>query len=303
MRYKVAIFGASGYLGSSIASKLKKKYRVIGISRSKQRYLYSKRYDGRRILLNRFFRGVHTIIYSAGLSAKESKGDPLHAKYVNDLLAKTISKVAIRQKVNKVIYLSTAQVYSEKLEGIITEKSKVINKHPYATTHRDGEKNILRINKKKGKTKGIVLRLANIYGAPEKDGDCWNLFINQISRQAITEKKILIKSKTNQTRNFLSNFVFEKIIEKLIIKNNNKIKKNIFNVGGKEYKISEVVDVVIKCCKTNYKIGVDYPKNFQEDAVKLNYRVTNLRGIKIYIRDNISREIKKLLEYCKNHSL
>ena len=82
---------------------------------------------------------VDVVIHTAGMNAQECASDPEQALAFNGTVTADLVSSAVKQGVQKFIYLSTAHVYKEPLVGTISESSQTTNTHPYATSHLAGE--------------------------------------------------------------------------------------------------------------------------------------------------------------------
>ena len=203
----VLITGGSGYLGGRIADYLSEysEYNIIIASRN-----YATKFNNRKIdwnskkSINDVCIKIDIIIHLAAMNAKECIENPEKAFEINVTNTKKLIESAVLQGVKKIIYFSTAHVYSSALSGIIDESAKTVNQHPYAKTHLLAEKLILDFNKKSS-CQGIVLRLSNSFGAPlDLNSNCWMLFANDICKTGILESKIFIKSNSFQVRDFIT---------------------------------------------------------------------------------------------------
>jgi UDP-glucose 4-epimerase len=246
---------------------------------------------------------IDVIIHTAGLNSVDCSKNPIEALNVNGLNTAKLVKAAVSQKVKKIIYFSSAHVYLNPLVGEIDESSPLLNFHPYATSHLAGENVILdRIYKQE--IDGCVIRLANTFGSPTNmNKACWELFVNNICKEAVQKKTITILSTGVQERNFISKTQLNLLISKLINIDSIRFLPKIYNLGNtRSYTLKEMA--IIVAAKSNslfdYYPEITFGNKFENgDQVPLNYYSKNLKVINHSVFNDIENEICKLLIYCK----
>lgn len=308
---RVLITGGFGYLGGRIAQSLfEQGYQVVLGSRREQtiptwlpeakvvRVDWEDQYSLEKICEN-----VDIIIHAAGMNAQDCEKDPQQALVVNRDYTSYLVKASIIHNVKQFIYFSTAHVYSSPLVGTITEDSPTTNSHYYATSHLSGERTLL-LESNKGKINGVVVRLANAFGSPtNKDVKCWMLLINDISKQAVTNKKITLHSAGKQMRDFVAIEDVAQVI-KYLIRNNNIQNSSIVNFGsGNARTVLSTAEHLQKYC---YEMFNYFPEieclNQSKDinTNKLDFKMNFLNHYKYEFTNNYDKELKELLVFCKN---
>ncbi|MDC1165334.1 SDR family oxidoreductase [Candidatus Thioglobus sp.] len=251
MRKTILITGGFGFLGGRLGQFLSENYNVILGGRSDKNKPNWPSVVKTSIIdwdnetsLNNSCNLVDIVIHASGLNAQECSSDPEKASLVNGVYTQNLVKAAINQRVKKVIYLSTAHVYSDNLLGVITEDTPTINTHPYATSHISGENAIL-LAIRQGHIEGTVVRIANTFGRPvSKDVNCWMLLVNDLCKQAVIKKSLTLNSNSKTVRDFVTIKDFCSVIGLLIEGNNTN---NIVNIGsGKACTIVEMATRVQK---------------------------------------------------------
>ena len=169
---RILITGGFGYLGGRLAQFLANQagYTILLGSRQQTRppdwlshvEVVQTRWDS-PASLEQVCIGVNAVVHLAGMNAQDCTADPAAALEVNGLTTARLLNVAIKQRVKRFIYLSTAHIYGTPLAGVITEETCPTNLHPYATSHRAGEDVVLAAHQR-GEIEGIVIRLSNGYG-------------------------------------------------------------------------------------------------------------------------------------------
>ena len=127
------------------------------------------------------------------MNSIQCEEQPNKALETNLGITENIIKASINNGIKKIIYVSTIHVYGKNLKGEVNENTKPFPTHPYSLSHKNSEDFILNsISKNFAAT---IFRLSNAYGSPvDINANCWNLFMNDICKQAIEKRVILLKS-------------------------------------------------------------------------------------------------------------
>lgn len=216
----ILLAGGTGYIGGQLASYLAEIGHGVTVLTRKPKGSYSQIDHVKFLEINwanfdldsSICDNVDVVINAAGMTSYEAELNPAAALE----LSKNVTKQLLGASLNKAkrfIQLSTFHVYRKHPNAIINERSETDDTHPYAREHLESEK---LVNASQG-IEGTVLRLANVFGPPNKNyGDCWNLAINQMCRDAFTNKTITLNSSGLQIRNFLPISQLIEFIENLI---------------------------------------------------------------------------------------
>ena len=201
--------------------------------------------------------GVDVVIHTAGMNAQECVIDPDKAIAFNGNVTANLVKSAVRQGVQKFIYLSTAHVYRSPLVGTISEYTETTNTHPYATSHLAGEAAVLEASMNR-EIDGVIIRLSNAFGAPaHSEVNCWMLLINDLCRQAMTSGKMVIKSSGKQHRDFISLHDIAAAVDHFLFKNSVNWDDGLFNLGGDcSLSIIDVANKISSIVKKKYGTAV-----------------------------------------------
>ena len=313
---RILVTGGFGYLGSSLASHLSNQgHKVSVASRNEQPFIKSLSKCESRIInwnsdksISQVCKNIDMVVHAAGMNANECLKEPLLANSFNGDATKNFLNIAISQGCKYFIYLSTAHVYSSNLNGLITEKTPLLNEHPYALSNIMGE-NVIFDENIKGNIKGLVLRLSNIFGPPVAESiNFRNLLMGDITYQAINSKKIKIFSSGRQLRNFMSITELCKVLSFLIREIDNISKVNKLNVGSLWN--TSILDAVtfardVISDKIKKKITIEIEKYEDDSNLILDYSCQALYELGYEPVDLIETEILNLLEFClkikKNH--
>ncbi len=254
--------------------------------------------------LERSCAGVDVIIHAAGMNAQDCAASPIAALAFNGLATARLVTAANQARVKKFIYLSTAHVYENPLVGTITEETCPRNLHPYATSHLAGEQAVLSAHSR-GELQGIVLRLSNTFGSPMyKEVNCWMLLVNDLCKQALETRKLVLHTSGLQQRDFISLTEVCRVVERLVLGPAKVKEPNIFNVGaGVSQSVLEMAKLIQQRCaeELGFTPELKHKKSGVDDQYyMLNYRTDNLNtlGISCISQINIV-EIDKLLQFCQ----
>ena len=308
---QILIVGGFGFVGGRLLEHLSAKgHHVVVGSRmlktpNKKFHVEVRKMDWNNdSALSQICEGIDVVIHAAGMNAKECLEDPKGALDFNGNGTSRLAKAACEAGVKKFIYLSTAHVYASPLVGSITEKTETINSHPYATSHLAGENALLEIGKS-AKMWTIVLRLSNAFGAPSHlSANCWMLLVNDLCRQAIQTKKLIVKSDGLQFRDFISIQEVCRVIEKIVLANEKFRAIQIYNLGSGISKSVREIAMLVQA-RSAKVLGFKPELSFLKEArsktsLPLYYGTENLSALDIKVREEINEaEIDNLLRFCR----
>ena len=309
---KILITGAFGYLGGRISSFFSSisEYEIILASTRAVKIPYSSK-NIKVIQINwkdeesisNACTNIDVIIHTAGMNAQDCNINPVEALNVNGIYTARLVKNAISNKVKKIIYFSTAHVYNNPLKGIITEDVIPKNKHPYSTSHLEGESSVMQAHLS-GKLQGVVLRLSNCIGAPKDiNSNCWMLLVNDLCKQIIEHKKMKLNTNGKQLRNFITITDVCRVVNLFIELNFKSDENTIFNVGNKTISIIEMAEIIQKRCKVilGFLPELEIKKKENIEFENFQYKTNKLDSIGFKSQISYEKEIDDLLIFCKNH--
>ena len=242
-------------------------------------------------------KGVSHVIHLAALNAQQSFDDPNLAERVNVEGSSKVVKASIKNRVKRIIYFSTAHVYSSPLKGLIEENITPQNEHPYAITHLKAEHEIKKLLKGT-MTKHTIFRLSNAVGAPLiKETNCWMLVINDIVKQLIEKDEIVFTSDRKTERDYIAISEICEVV-KQVISDENERYEGMFNLGsGTSLSLESIAELVSKRAKKilSKDITVTFPKDAIESDFKLNFSINKINNTVIRIIPDLTKEIDHLL--------
>ncbi len=311
---KLLITGGFGYLGGRLAQYLAEypPYQIYIGSRRKVKSpvwlptagTIQINWDSDAELL-RICSHFDVIIHLAGMNALACANDPNAAMKFNCDATSRLLHAAEKQRVKRFIYLSTAHVYGKELKGVITEKTMPFATNPYGASKLAAEQSVLS-SQKNGDLEGVVMRLANAFGAPvDVVSDCWMLLVNDLCKQVVETGKIKLKSDGEDFRNFVPITDAIRAIKYLIEMPGKSIGNGIFNYGGNStIKVKEMAALI--ALRSEYVLGF-IPKIelgiTDKNSNKNNFEYCSSKIFKIGFKDKIElvNEVDNLIKYCKNN--
>ena len=314
-KLKILITGGNGYLGG----RLGKYFINIGheVVLGSRNVKHDKKIDGEFSLVNtlwedpesleRACHNIDVIIHAAGMNSGDCEAAPNAAFEVNGSNTKRLITAANNVGVTRFLYLSTVHVYNNPLQGTLNEESPTSNNHPYAASKLQGENFVFWANNNL-EIDGYILRLSNAVGAPiQRNLGCWQLLVNDLCKQVVITRKMMIKSNGTQQRDFISIDQICEVIQDVTCKKMGDLKYKLFNLSsGVSYNILEMAKIIQECC---FEV-LDFHPEIQKISSDLKNHHTNLlienKRIflgKMHIEDHLRKEIKKLLLFCKTEFL
>lgn len=310
---KLLITGGFGYLGGRLAQFLtsdsgdeiilgSRKQVEVPPSLSEAKVVRT-RWDSLPSL-EEICEGIDAIVHLAGMNAQDCMADPIAALEINAVATARLLQAAVRQGVKRFIYLSTSHVYCSPLTGIITEETCPVSTHPYATSHRAGE-DVVRAAQESGMIEGIVIRLSNSFGAPlYKEANCWMLLVNDLSLQAVTTEKMVLRTSGRQRRDFITLTDTCRAIRHLLELPADNLGDGLYNVGGEwSPTVLEMTKIVAERIHKAMNIKPEITRKTDqniESTELLRYETNKLisTGYNASGSSSIDQEIDALIRFC-----
>jgi len=231
---KIGITGGSGFIGHQVTSLLLKmnyKIKSCDIYEPKKIFLSNKNYKFKKInlfdkkKLEIFFSDVDCVIHlAASLGVLNTEKNPLECLNVNILGTKAVLDVVRKNKIKKIIFSSSSEVYGDQEKFPIKENYEFKIKSNYALSKITSEFFVKSYAKKFGFSYNIV-RFFNVYGINQKKNFVISKFINQVLKL----KDLSVFGNGNQIRSFCN---VEDAARGLSLVLNKGKKNEIYNIGN-----------------------------------------------------------------------
>ena len=283
MYKKILVTGAAGFIGSHLAEKLFLTYkRSKFILYDKITYAANKIYikdviekknvrfiKSDLLNFNQLEKNLNNVDLAINVAAEShvdnSFGNSLIFSKTNTLGTHYFLEACRKQKVKKIIHVSTDEVYGENLNKPFKEDQILNPTNPYSAS-KAGADMMVNAYKKSYKLDITTVRANNIYGIrqyPEK-------LISKSIYNFLKKKKMDIHGKGNLIRHYLSVHDFCEGIIKII---NHGKPKQIFNIGSnKSYKVIDVIKMISKQLEVDFNRNIIFIKDrpFNDKAYKIN---------------------------------
>ena len=248
--------------------------------------------------------GISAIVHLAALNDRQAAKDPSLAEAISGTGTKLLIDAAIKHKVDRFIFMSTAHVYGSPLQGTITEETMTTNTHPYATSHMSGEREVA-ARHRMGDFAGITLRCANGFGVPmDPTVNIWHVLVNDLCNQAVSDSSIILRSSGLQERNFIPIADICSAILHFLQIDAHRLGDGVFNLGGpRSMTVLEMAHVIAERSRSVLHIDPPILRPHQADLetlVSLDYRIDKMLATGFSCENDINHEIDDLLKMCKN---
>ncbi len=312
MTKKILITGAAGFIGSHLTYTLFKKYKKSKfILYDKLTYAAKKIYIKKILkssrvkfiqddilnfkILSKNLKGVDIAINVAAEShVDNSFGNSLLFTKTNTLGTHSFLEACRKQKVKKIIHVSTDEVYGENLGLPFSEKKFLNPTNPYSASKAGGD---MMVNSyvHSYKLPIIVVRANNIFGTrqyPEK-------LISKTIVYFIKKKKMTLHGNGKNFRYFLSVHDFCEGILKLI---NRGKKFEIYNIASdKVYKVTDIVKMISNIFKIEYKKNICFVNDrpFNDKIYKIS--CSKLKKLGWRPKRSLENEISDICKWYKKN--
>ena len=315
MYKKIFITGAAGFIGSHLMEKLYDNFNKSQfILFDKITYAANIKYLGNLLkkknvtfikgdLLNikKLKSNMKNVDLAINVAAEShvdnSFGNSLIFTQTNTLGTHNFLEACRKQKVKRIIHVSTDEVYGENLNKPFKENQSLNPTNPYSAS-KAGADMMVNAYKKSYKLNINTIRANNIYGTrqyPEK-------LISKTIYNFLCNKKMTIHGKGNTYRFYLS---VNDFCNGVLFVINKGIYQEIYNIASdKKYKVINVVKIISKHMKKNLKKNIKYVNDrpFNDKIYKINCQKIKNLGWKS--KNSLEIDIAEICEwYRKNFML
>lgn len=313
---KILVTGGFGFLGGRVAQHFFRQGHdvLLGTRRDNRLEHYLNEQEQGQVVqtcwddahkLENICSGVDVIIHASGMNAQDCASDPVGALKINTVATASILQAAIKKNVRRFIYVSTIHVYTDSLQGAISELSCPTNLHPYASSNRAAEDVVLCAQKYR-LIDGIVIRLSNGYGVPiHHTVNCWMLLVNNLCRQVAETKRIVLTSDGLQARNFIPMQEICSVMDFLACRMS--LQRNVgevgpINVGGKtSLTVFEMAKLIQSRCMSVFGFVPELvvgPRGNLNHSLQLDFQIGRFLSLGYVHMHDPNDEIDRLLRYC-----
>lgn len=231
----IFITGCSGYIGSILSAKLSSEFFIIAGSQkkivNKNRKIKFKKVDYKSLnSLKKNFKGADAVIHLVGMNKEECEKKRKKSLTFKEEVTLNILKACEHNKIKKLIYLSSSQIYKDFQKNLINEKSKKDTGNYYSKGHILAENKILN-----GPVKNFtIIRASNIFGFIDvkNKGEQKKNLVHMFCEEAVKKNRIEIHN-PNVIKNFLP---ISTLVNKIkAILRSKKFDKKIMNLGSKSF--------------------------------------------------------------------
>ena len=312
MYKKIFITGAAGFIGSHLSEKLydyfnksqlilfdkityaaNKKYIKDLLNKKNVKFVHNDLLNLKALEFN--LKNVDLAINVAAEShVDNSFGNSLIFTQTNTLGTHYFLEACRKQKVKRVVHVSTDEVYGENLNKPFKENQSLNPTNPYSAS-KAGADMMVNAYKKSYKLNINTVRANNIYGTrqyPEK-------LISKTIYNLINNKKMTIHGKGDNYRYYLS--VKDFCDGMLQIINNGKFQE-IYNIASdKKYKVTDVIKMISEHLNKNYKKNVKYVNDrpFNDRIYKIDCK--KLKKLNWRVKRDLKNDIPSIIDWYKNN--
>ncbi len=296
---KVFITGGSGYIGNILTKQLSSEFSIISGSQKKifspkknKKIIYKKVNYKSLKSLKKSFAGVNAVIHLVGMNKAKCERNKIKSLVFKEMVTSNILKACKYNNIEKLIYLSSSQIYKNFQINSINEKSKTDKFNFYSKGHILAEKKIM----KEFLNDYTIIRASNIFGYLEfkKTGEQKKNLVHTLCEQAV-KKNIIKVQKPNVVKNFLPMTVFVKNIKTIL--RSKKFNKKIINLGSKSLTLYDLALKIQLRCKikkrNNKKIKISTNKKIEK--LNPNHAFGSLFKKMVYSPKSFNIEIDNIL--------
>ncbi len=313
MSATVLLVGGFGNLGGRIAAHLSQfqDHQIVLASRKKQAApLWAK--DAQTIQLDvtdpttftNIPKSVNCIIHLAATNDVDSAQNPELARSVTAKGTESLLNVAIHNRIERFVYLSTAHVYGAPLHGTFIESSPTHAVHPYATTHLEAE-SVVAAAHENGDIQGIRVRLSNGFGRPMTyEAADWRTLTSDLCRQAVVERRMEMRTDGLQERNFITKTDIARAVQHLISLPESLISDGLFNLGGSQSQtLLAMATTIQEQAQKKYSIEIPLyrPEPTSSEIQHLNFDIHKLLNTGYSLSEDSLGEIDDFLDMIELH--
>jgi UDP-glucose 4-epimerase len=201
----VVISGANGYFGGVAAQFFAQQgWTVLKATRAQDADVFLDLDQPEQFATQTLPTQADVFIHAAAAHEVTCRDEPYRSIRQNVIGTKAALDFCVANGIPKFVYLSTFHVFGNPL-GTIDERVLPLPANDYGLSHLQAE-DYVQLYTRGQKIQGLVLRPSNFFGIPADLQACkrWTLTPLGFCREAIEQKKIVLKTPGWQQRNFIS---------------------------------------------------------------------------------------------------
>lgn len=318
------ITGGAGFIGSHLAEELVKRgvnVRILDNFSTGKRENISKIVDKVELIegdirdseiVSKAVRGVDIVFHLAAVvGVKRYVENPLEVIEVNTQGTHNILREAYRQKVKRVVFASTSEVYGKNSNVPLREDDNrvlgptFIDRWCYSTSKALDEHLCYAYYRLKG-LDVVILRYFNIYG-PRANTSAYGGVVSRFVTQVLRDEPPTVFGSGRQTRTFT--YVTDAVEGTILAAESSKSSGEVFNIGS-EYEIS-IVSLAKLIIKLAGKEGhleptfIPYEKFYGRWFEDIMRRVPDIskakRTLGFQPKVNLEKGLKLTIEWYRKH--
>ncbi len=310
---KILITGGAGFIGSHIADRLCKEFPESHIAvLDKMTYASDFRYISdlvlnRRIelvvgdvcdyeLCRKILKGVDLVVHAAAEShVDNSFGNSLLFTSTNTLGTHALIEACRSQAVERIIHVSTDEVYGEVLEGSATEDSMLRPTNPYSASKAAAEM-IIFSYLTSFKQPILLIRANNIFGVrqyPEK-------IIPSFTLRLINGNKVKMHGDGSHKRHYLAVQDFVEAVVLLVYKG---VSGEVYNIGSdEEYSNMEIATMLCDIFDKRVEEQVEFVSDRLFNDRRYSVASEKIKKLGWYPRHTLADELPKIAAWYRENS-
>jgi UDP-glucose 4-epimerase len=201
----VVISGANGYFGGIACQFFAQQgWTVLKATRAQDADVFLDLDQPESFPTQRLPTRADVFIHAAAAHEVTCRDQPYLSIRQNVIGTRAALDFCVATGIPKFVYLSTFHVFGNPV-GTIDERVLPLPANDYGLSHLQAE-DYVQLYTRSQKIQGLVLRPSNFFGIPADLGACkrWTLTPLGFCREAIEQKKIVLKTPGWQRRNFIS---------------------------------------------------------------------------------------------------
>lgn len=307
----VLVVGGTGYVGSNLVHHLKSNPAVRVLVGTRCRAVDGVDSEGTRTVdlindndedaLVHSLAGCDVVVNCVGASAADCRANPANAVRTNVLGASKLLAAAAKAELNTFIQLSSIHVYGDRQHVEVNEQSPTLPTSTYGAIHLSSEL-VLRNSEHEGVSL-VVLRLSNAFGGLLGErSSTLGLVVNDLCRQSILKREMIVKSSGNQFRDFIPMDWVVRGIEHFCVRNIESENNELFNLClGDSLRVRELAFRIAEHCDSEFGFTptVRFESVEPRESERFTYSNSKLISSGFVMNGALDDGIVDCLRYCQ----